>query len=159
MILLAGKNPMGNVLHVIQGPETRFWHQIHGSAAVDITPILRQMDDQLPVFIHLSECESEADTGARLSSMIQAGVQYPFAPPTTVFLTGGENAQADAVPAGGVAAEAVGTKTGKRTVTVRTGKCSRCINESVDLVPGLDPPICMNCVKIDLHIASKHDKE
>jgi hypothetical protein len=148
MILLMGKNPMGNVLHVIQGPESAFWNELHGSAAIDITPVLHQMDEAQPVYLHISHCDSEQETAMRLSAMINAGATYPFSPPTAVFApkTAMDTPQAPGAKPG------VPTQAKPKPDVINA--CTRCLNENVKLVPGLKPYICYDCVKIDLHIAA-----
>ena len=44
MLALVGKNPMGNVLHVITGPESEFFVDIHGAKILDVTELLNLMD-------------------------------------------------------------------------------------------------------------------
>jgi hypothetical protein len=147
MILLAGKNQMGNVLHVIQGPESAFWNELHGSAAVDITPVLSKMDDQRPVYLHLSTCESEQDTSMHLHALMQAGAAYPFAPPSATFVPKTLIDDPD------VQAPKTKPKSNKAKPDV-INVCTRCLNPEAKLVPGLTPHICYSCVAIDLHIAS-----
>lgn len=169
MIILAGKNPAANILHVLAGPETDFWTQLHGAAAVDLTPVLNQMDPSQPIFLHLTRCQSEHDMAARINAQIQMNGEYPFVPPTFVFtpktaqdagqVPSPQTTQQPMYPmASAPAAPDVPGVVKPTKVPVR-GKCQRCLNTNVELVPKLMPGICYSCVRIDLHIAKEAKAE
>jgi hypothetical protein len=145
MIVMIGKNSMGNVLHVIQGPETTFWNEMHGSAAVDITQALNKMDSEKPVYLHISSCMSEHITASHIQALIRGGERYPFAPPTPIFMP--------ATVLDAPTAEAHAVKPVKKQ---RAAKCSRCGNVDVKLVPELHPPVCYSCIKIDLGVSTRN---
>jgi len=73
MLGVAGHNPMGNVLHIITGPETDVFTDIHGAKIMDITDILSVMNPQDRVFLSLTRCKSEPDTEAAL---LATGTSY-----------------------------------------------------------------------------------
>jgi len=87
MLGLAGHNPMGNVLHIIAGPETDVFTDIHGAKILDITDILAVMNPKDRVYISLTRCKSEADTEIALA---EAGTKYRSS------FNNGENAKKDA---------------------------------------------------------------
>lgn len=155
MILLAGKNTTGNVLHVIKGSESDVWEELHGSSVIDITPLLKHMDETAPVYLQLSECKSEVELGANLHHLLESGAKYPFEPPSVMFTT---QTQTDGMAPASNVQSPVSTMYNnhvpKRT-NKKPGKCSRCGAEEIELVPGLRPAICYNCVNIDLQLAAK----
>lgn len=156
MILLLGKNQMANVLHVLLGEETDFWTQLHGAAAVDITPILQQMEQGKPIVLHVTRCDSEHQVAHHIQGMMGAGGHYPFVPPTFVFTPKSapdavQQATAPVSP-GPYAAAADSQAQGI------IGRCSRCLIEGAVLVPSLSPQICHSCATIDLTMARKNFK-
>jgi len=62
MLAVQGHNGLGNVLHIITGPETELFTDIHGAAIMDITPLLVAMDQEKRVFISLTRCRQEQVT-------------------------------------------------------------------------------------------------
>ena len=68
MLALKGKAQVGNMLHVIIGPETELFSDIHGAAVMDITPLLMEMDGEQHVFLTLTHCRSEQVTARHMQS-------------------------------------------------------------------------------------------
>lgn len=62
MLVIPGHNPMGNVIHMIMGPESEMFADIHGATILDITPVLSCMNMDEKVFLHLTRCMSETKT-------------------------------------------------------------------------------------------------
>jgi len=176
MILVYGKNPTANVLHVITGPETDFWMQMHGAAAVDLTPVLQQMNHGQPVYLHVTRCDDEQDMASHLQSLMADGAEYPFVPPTFVFTPIERDEAGNPIPPkpmpfmqgpGGPGKPVVGPGPVAGPVPVSRqqhdkqaapsipkGKCSRCQATNVELVPKIIPAMCYGCVQIDLHLAT-----
>ena len=141
MILLGGKHAIGNILRVIVGPESEFWLDVHGAAVTDISELIRQFDPAQPSYISISRCRCEQDLqmdmqhagdtmGIDLGALPQAGKPTAKLPPPI-------------------------TQPAAKPAPKSLAACSRCGQPS-ELVPKLEPPICYNCVKIDLYLAKKH---
>lgn len=143
MLVAQGSNPLGNVLHVICGPVTEAFQDIHGAAVMDITPLLMNLEQERPVFLSLTRCKNEQAT----SKMIQ-GTEIP------VSSSFGNNKAVSKVTATGVAdpqefnmSSGAGGK--KKKTKKKTGKCSYC-GVQTDLlgIPGVR--ICVPCAQIEL---------
>lgn len=152
MILLYGKNNIGNVIHAVIGPESELWSNLHGSLTVDITGLLGFCDKSQPVMLNISNCASESWLVQAIQEASAQGGNYPFLPNTAVFSPshqpGNEASEA---------AQDKSTKTKKsnKTIDIIKGKCSRCPDEHAELIPDLTPPICFNCARIDLYMSRK----
>ena len=166
MILLYGKNPVGNVIHAALGPESVLWMDLHGSLTVDITPLLEACDGNAPVLLNFTKCDSEAQLARRLNEVMAAGLPYPFLPGTSVFSPlGNQPAQQDQPTIAGAkrakaqapapAEQAKAADANLRSVKIPRGRCDRCSNKNAELIPGLAPAICFDCAKIDLYQARK----
>lgn len=155
MIVLAGQNPVANVLHIVTGPETDFWMHVHGAAVMDLTPVLGQMDQTRPIYLHLTRCSEEHSAAARLNALVSAGSTYPFAPPVFIFTPNSAKPPAEGVEgADGVqgAPGAVYPEFRQSPKDFPTGRCSRCCGDH-ELVPKITPAICYSCARIDLGVA------
>lgn len=169
MILLYGKNPVGNVIHAVVGPESTLWTDLHGALTVDITPLLEACDTNMPVLLNLTKCDSEAQLNRRLNETMASGAPYPFLPGTSVFsplgmqaaaqdgpvIDGAKRAKEQPVAKASAAQAAQQDTEGLRSVKIPRGRCDRCSDKKAELIPGLTPPICFNCAKIDLYQARK----
>lgn len=162
MILMYGKNPVGNVIHAVMGPESDLWTDMHGALTVDITPLLGMCDSDAPVLLNVTRCLNEAQLSARLNSALSAGGAYPFLPGTVMFTAPSHPApkgQPQAIPDSKLGAQAPAEKpakkSGGRTVEIQIGLCERCSDKRAELVPNMAPAICFNCAKIDLYQARK----
>lgn len=153
MIVLGGSNSHGNVLHVAIGPETDAWLGLHGAALANITQILNNMDRNQPVFLHLTQCNSEHEVTDFLTSAIQAGMTYPFPVPVNIFVP--PAAKADK-PAAKSAADAKETAA---PVVSSNNRCSRCGNTRKELVPKVAPSICYDCLTLDLMLAANRKRK
>lgn len=166
MILLYGKNSVGNVIHAVIGPESELWHSLHGSLAIDVTPLLKICNETYPVLLNISRCDSEAELIVQLQEAAAAGAEYPFLPGTAVFAptkllsadANGNNMQeldSDKPQPDVIKEDTVKSKRKSKTVDILKGKCSRCPDEHAELVPDLMPAICFNCARIDLYQARR----
>jgi len=144
MLLLVGKNEIGHVIHAIRGRESQFTAQLHGPSALDITAILPHVSDGKPVFLQVVDCESEADMRAQLMAMMQVGIKYPFSAPTSVLLPATAAGEAEAESAPPV-----------RTPAPRQ-VCTKCKDPKADTVPGIVPPICTQCITIELGLRASN---
>ena len=68
MLVLGGHNALGNVLHVIVGPESDFYQDINGCATLDITPVLAAMNGTEKCYISLTRCRSEQGTSHAMAA-------------------------------------------------------------------------------------------
>lgn len=161
MILLYGKNPVGNVIHAMVGPESELWMDMHGSLTVDITALLQACSDGIPVLLNLTRCGAEAKLSAGLQEAMKFG-KYPFLPGTSVFVStepgsvaASGPANAGHEPARPARKQDEAPAEGGRSVVIQRGTCGRCNDHKAELVPGMSPPICFSCAKIDLYQARK----
>jgi hypothetical protein len=161
MIVLGGSNAHGNLLHIVLGPESSFWMGLHGAVLSNITPVLNAMDPSLPVFVHVSRCESEAQLAEIISAQAAMNNPYPFQVPTNVFVPKNLAQQklpgAPAQPQVKPAADPTKTQTQSQPVAVPVvpkGRCARCGGLRKELVPKVDPTICYDCLHLDLMLAA-----
>lgn len=146
MLALRGKSQVGNMLHVVVGPETELFCDIHGAAILNVTPLLMEMDGTQPVFMTLTHCRSEQATSR---SMTGAGVTH-----ASSFGNAAEGETPQAVVGsetyGGAPAQ--GAKApGKQPPPAHTqqGACEYCDQPSQLLpIPGFQ--ICKVCAQIEL---------
>lgn len=66
MIAIPGSNPIGNVLHLILGPESELIADIHGATIMDVTPAINKFSTEKPIFVSISRCKSEVETSKHL---------------------------------------------------------------------------------------------
>ena len=71
MILVPGHNEAGNVLHIILGPESDLYADLHGAQVVDITGPLAAFNAGEPVHLSVTRTRSERET---LKQMVEAGI-------------------------------------------------------------------------------------
>jgi hypothetical protein len=135
---------MGNVLHLIVGPETEYFVDIHGAKILDITELLNVMDEDARVFVSLTRCKNEGNTEALLkaskapylSSFTVVGCGDPACP----NCTDNEEEKTD-VPV------AKAKKAQKKPV--KRERCYYC-HEDKKLLPIPGFKICIACAQIEL---------
>ncbi len=152
MLALRGKSQVGNMLHIVVGPETELFSDIHGAAVLDITPLLMEMDGNAHVFLTLTHCRTEQITTQR---MVGAGIPHlsSFAqtPPegeagtaaSSEAFVGVENTP---TPQKGQQKPGKTIPGTKKTVP---GKCEYC-TEQLELLPIPGFHICKVCAQIEL---------
>jgi len=140
MITLRGQNPMGNVLHVILGPETDLFTDIHGAAVMDITPMLMAMNHDQPVFLSVTRCRSEQHTEQLMGA---AGIQER----KSSF--GGQQCECNQDAALPTAKTDKGGKPEGMVVTLKNGKCQFCGN-NLPLLPIEGFKVCALCAQIEI---------
>jgi hypothetical protein len=64
---------MGNVLHVILGPETELFADIHGAKIVDVSDVLSQLEADKATYLSYTRCKSEPLTAEKLKN---AGISF-----------------------------------------------------------------------------------
>jgi len=139
MILVPGRNPAGNVLHIILGPESDLYADLHGAQVCDISEILRIFEPDVPVFLSVTRTKSEQTTVAGLAG---AGVPVAIAgKPQTV--------------GSGVPSQAGGQQQPQPQQTVDT--CVYCGQEQ-PLVQDAPVKICAQCLQIELGLKRKNSK-
>ena len=140
MLAIPGKNPLGNVLHLVVGPESELVMDMEGSCIMEISALLNKFDTQAPVFVSITRSRSEAQTSASLK---QAGVPHM-----------GVVSQVDKCDGN---CEACGTdkpKTkAKPKVQAKADVCDYCHN-TVPLMPVPGKRICASCTQIELGLKS-----
>jgi len=157
MLIMRGANPAGNVLHVIFGPETELFTDVHGAKVCDISSILVKMDSNQPVFLSLTRCKSEAFTAATLkgtgadfvNSFSGAAV---CAEPKDPVLAGKET-HGCAVPSPKDQTATGYVQDGPVSsinVEMPRGRCTYCGSPDVPLVPIQNMAICLGCTQIEL---------
>ena len=146
MIIIHGHNPMGNVLHMIVGPETEMFQDIHGAKIMDITDVIKHSVQSESTFVSLTRCKSEALTEAMLK-----GASVPY------------RSSFNGISEGSVVAD----KSSEEKQVVKEAKiikdvkerCTYCKRETVLLpIPGFK--ICTVCAQIELgQLKSKKPKD
>jgi len=142
MIMILGHNPMGNVIHMIAGPETELFQEIHGAKIMDLTETIKTVPSSEHLFISFSRCKSEPMTEA----MLRAG-NVPY----TSSFTG----ISEALQVGVEAKKSEGSK----VIKEHRSKCQYCGRET-DLLPVPGFKICSVCTQIELgQLKSKKVKD
>jgi hypothetical protein len=152
MLALRGKSQVGNMLHVVIGPETELFSDIHGAAVLDVTPLLYGMDGEQHVFLTLTHCRTEQITAQRMAG---AGIPHISSfGPTAPDGEGESGASPEAfvgteqVPTANTAQKAPGKKVPGTKHNVKA-KCEYC-TEELDLLPIPGFHICRVCAQIEL---------
>ena len=147
MIMILGHNPLGNVIHMIVGPETELFEDIHGAKIMDITEPLKAVTSGEHVFVSLTRCKSEPVTEA----MLKAG-NIPYMSSFSGLAEAGLNP-------GGAKATTQDKTTAKATKVGTKDKCQYCKREA-DLLPVPGFKICAVCAQIELgQLRTKKAKE
>lgn len=73
MLAIPGKNPLGNVLHLVIGPESELIMDMQGAVIMDVTQIINRFVTSEPVFVSLSRSRNEIMTS---NSLKQAEVPH-----------------------------------------------------------------------------------
>lgn len=127
MIVLPGQNPMGNVLHVVVGPETELFTDIHGAALMDVTEFITQMEPDKPVFLSVTRCKSEPVTAAMMRG---SGITHKNS-----FAAAGKEHASDKPLSGSSVSD--------------VGVCQFC-SRSTELIPVPKYKICVSCAQIEI---------
>ena len=138
MLLVAGHNQMGNVIHTITGPETSFFSDIHGACVMDVTELFNSLKSDEPVFLSLTRTDSERQCFA---SLLSSGVKVH----ASFFKSDNANAGANQVVTAPV------SQARPVEQPSETGVCTYCAGKKQLLpVPGVK--ICAECAQIELGV-------
>ena len=128
MLVVGGKHPAGQILHVIVGPESELHMDIHGAKIIDLTPILSQFEGNEHVYMSLTRCRGELETKQRMNAQ-----QIPYLSSFTPPAKEEEKAEPAAVQA----------------------RCTYCGNPERTLLPLPGFRICQECARIELSRTAK----
>lgn len=76
MIILGAKSEGGNAIHLITGPESDLFMDIHGAMSVDIDAMVRAIGTDRPLSLMVTRCRSELDLAKELD---RRGIPYTAA--------------------------------------------------------------------------------
>ncbi len=127
MLVLGGHNALGNVLHVVMGPESDLHQDIHGAKILDVTPLLAAMNGAEKIFLSLTRCRSE-----QITSQVMTAARVPFMNSFT-----GTNSAVPAPAEPQPATETAGQK------------CQYC-HRDAQLLPIDGFQVCSSCAAIEL---------
>ena len=146
MIVVPGHNQLGNVLHLIVGPESEFHLDLHGAKIMDLTDVLQQLDGTSErIFLCLTRSKSEAATEHTLTQTdiphksSFGGIPMCDAPDCAV-VKGTKLPQAE--PARPTARKSAPSQS-------ELAECEYCGGKK-PLLPIAAFKVCLDCVKIEL---------
>lgn len=140
MIMLGGHNPMGNVIHLIVGPETEMFMDIHGSMIIPVAELLNTFDKNETVFVSFTRCKSEMATQMMLKN---AGIMHMAS-----FSLVGQNIVEPGAQTESKAKQESPKAESKKSVE----RCKYCKRET-ELLPIPGFKICTVCAQIELGTA------
>ena len=147
MLALMGHNPMGNVLHVIMGPESEFFVDVHGAKILDVTELLNLMSEDERVYLSFTRCKNEGSTESALKA-----AKAPYMSSFSV----GKCDNPDCPDCKTTPEAEPAAKPAKKTATNKK-RCYYCHQDKVLLpLPGFN--ICTACAQIELGL-KQIDKE
>ena len=136
MIVVLGHNALGHVLHVIVGPESEFFMDIHGAKIIDISNVLQTINNDARVFLSITRTKNEPHCLASLTaSGITAYSSFGDQPPRIMLAPGGK--QPSEAPASAPSAAAP-------TDSATCGNCTYC-GKAQHLLPISGFKICHGC--------------
>jgi hypothetical protein len=169
MLIIGGHNPAGNILHVIVGPETELFTDIHGAKVLDITQILSNMKGDERVFLSLTRCKSEAFTAASLQA---TNVQYMNSftgqqvcdQPSHHVVAGQSQGEPPVAPKPSAQNKQANPQVPQQpvlglTVMMERGRCQYCGTSDKALMPLQGIRICSDCMAIELGRMREQDKK
>lgn len=142
MIILGGQNSVGSVIHLITGPESELYMDLHGANIVDITPLLAALvgySGERKLFISLTRCGDELSTMEALSE-----VQIPCAS------TGLHKGQAEKPVKDETENPPVAPTGATPKKDSGIGRCRYCGTPNKKLLPIPGFHICESCAQIEL---------
>jgi len=139
MIIIAGHNQFGNVLHLIAGPETEFFMDIHGAKITEVTAALQAFNADERVFMSFTRCKNENVTRHSLDA---SGITYQS--------SFSEAAAEESEPGQPESTSAMPEQPQPQQAKPGSGhKCTYCGNMKVLMaIPGFE--ICKECAQIEL---------
>ena len=145
MLAYQGSNPLGNVVHLICGPETDLFTDVNGASIMDITPLINNMDKNKPVFISLTRCRIEPITAQMMTASgmkVQSNMPYGKCNHDCDNCSQEEDGDSSTKSKDKEANKAV-------PFALRKGKCDYCGNEG-SLLPFTGVNVCPVCAQIEL---------
>jgi len=167
MLVIQGSNQLGNVLHVITGPETTLFTDVHGASIMDITAVLGAMTQDKPVFLSLTCCQHEPVT-EQMAKGAGMHVIGSFNTASSIVEATDSNVPVGAPAVGGGSSnnsqqsQPPVQQPGQKH-TLRIERCSYCKKE-LELLPIPGFKICTQCAQIEIgrtkHVKGKvHDDD
>jgi len=138
MLAVAGENQLGSELHIIAGPETDIFCDIHGAAIMDVTALLNKFDFNKPVFLVLTRCKMEGLTHQLLAGTNLVCLSSFDKLPLT------DSGDIAIMPNPSIKSNKKVSKASKKA-----DKCAYC-NQVKELLPIPGFKICMQCAQIEL---------
>lgn len=149
MIVVQGNNPIGNVIHLIMGPESDLIQDVHGAIILDVTEVVNSLSRDSKTFVSISKCRNESMTGSLMNS---AGLKFNGTFPQ--IMPGSKACECDECKK---ASKDKPTETKPEesvTVALKEGICSYC-HAKTRLMPIAGESICMPCAQIELGLKKK----
>lgn len=137
MIVVGNQKQDGHTIHLIVGPETELFMDLHGSAEIDITELVKALPDTPRLTLQLTRCKCEDATA---KSMGTGDIPYSF----SFAARKPHPAPQSDVPD----VEALlSRKRGSRASVDARGCCSYCgdITDTMMDIPGVE--ICRDCAR------------
>ena len=151
MIAIPGKHPMGNVLHLIVGPESELVMDIQGSQLMDISKLVNEFNQSEALFVSITRSRSEAQTAATLR---QSEITHVI---TAKSQASGSTEGCDGDCKTCKAAQPPRKSKAKATLASNTGVCSYC-KRACALLPIAGFKICASCAQIELGMKQKKEE-
>ena len=134
MIALGSRNQLGNVLHIVAGPESDLHADLYGAVVMDITDILQHMDPEQRVLISLTRGRPERTVDQQLTlGQIPHQCSFGKSEPKTDAKT--------------VTVSEPVTETKSEQLR---GRCTFCGQADLELLPLNGYRICHSCAQIEL---------
>ena len=146
MIVVPGHNQLGNVLHLVIGPESEFFIDLHGAKVMDLTDVLQSLNGTNErIFLCYTRTQSEPATEYTLTQgNIPHKSSFTGTPmcdkPDCAVANGTKAADSSDMPAQAQRQQHAG---------IQTGKCAYC-EDMKPLLPIIGFNICMSCAQIEL---------
>lgn len=132
MILLPSHNALGNVLHIILGPESDTYMDVHGNLITDLTEVINGFDRNSPIFLSITRSRDEQAT---LTELVKQGVKVASSFVGQAAVQRHDTSQPQPQP----------------QPKAKTKICNYC-GMAKELVPVLGFNICQSCLQIELGV-------
>jgi hypothetical protein len=152
MLMIGGKTDKGHTIHLIVGPESEFYMDIHGTQSIDITQLLMAMNGTRKVVLELTRCKSEVQTAQQMTASDIPHLNS-FVPSRPVKHTDGPDL--DTILGTPIDAPVSSSTPVQKPIKVRAtkpivGRCSYCGTVDSPLVDVPNFRICRSCIQIEL---------
>lgn len=143
MIAIPGSNPIGNVLHLILGPESELIADIHGATIMDVTLAINKFSTEKPIFVSISRCKSEIETSKQLT---YTKIEHINSLPG---ISDKSSSCDNCGACGTIPGKDKEPSPEKVMISFKDGVCAYC-NSKGKLLPIPGQKICMTCAQIEL---------